>query len=115
MLTLKNLQATWKAGKTSPFQMPLATYWQLAMASKLQSMHDNCTWLLVLLPPGKRSIQTQWIFKLKPGINGSPMRYKARLVAWSFQQQHGIDYQEIFVPIVRWETIKTVAALAFQN
>lgn len=85
---------------------------QRAMASELQSIHNNHTWSLVSLPPGKRSITARWIFKLKQGLNGSLVRYKVCLVAWDFQQKHGIDYQEIFASVVPWKTIKTVAAIA---
>ena len=42
-------------------------------------------------------------------------RYKARLVAQDFSQKYGIDYDEIFFPVVRSESIRTVIALAAQN
>ena len=40
------------------------------------------------------------------------IKYKARLVARGFQQQHGIDYNDIFAPVVWWPTIRLVLALA---
>jgi hypothetical protein len=38
-------------------------------------------------------------------------KYKARLVAEGFSQQHGIDSREVFAPIARWDTIRTMTAV----
>ncbi|KAL4591085.1 hypothetical protein LXL04_004034 [Taraxacum kok-saghyz] len=42
-------------------------------------------------------------------------RYKARLVDKGYKQKYVIDYQEVFAPIIRLETIRIVLALAAQN
>ena len=47
--------------------------------------------------------------------NGSVEQYKARLVAQGFTQKFGIDYDETFCPVVRFESVRTVIALAVQN
>lgn len=86
--------------------------WIAAMEAEYASILRNETWDLMPLPPGKRAITARWIYKLKPGSPGQPPRYKARLVARGFQQQQGIDYGETFAPVVRWETIRIISALA---
>lgn len=40
--------------------------------------------------------------------------HKARQVAQGFLQKHGIDYDETFCPVVRFESVRTVIALAAQ-
>jgi hypothetical protein len=46
------------------------------------------------------------------GANGQIERYKARLVAQGYSQRRGIDYEETFSPVVRFESVRTVIALS---
>ena len=41
----------------------------------------------------------------------SKPKYKAQLVAKGFRQQQGIDFEEIFSPIVKMATLRCVLAL----
>ena len=42
-------------------------------------------------------------------------KYKARLVAKGYKQKVGIDYEEVFAPVARIETVRLVISLATQN
>ena len=66
-------------------------------------------------PKGKCSITANWIFKIKRNMHGDINKFKARLVARGFQQQEGIDYHDVFAPVVRWSTIRLILALAAQR
>ena len=65
-----------------------------------QSAHDNHTFELVKLPKGKRALKNRWVYRLKQDENSSSPRYKARLVVKGYSQKKGVDFEEIFSPVV---------------
>jgi hypothetical protein len=52
------------------------------------------------------------VYKAKQDAEGRVIKCKARLVARGFEQQQGLDYEETFVPVVKWGTLRGLAALA---
>ena len=86
--------------------------WEKAMQSEMDSLHKNSTWELVHLPDGKRALPCKWVYKLKVTANDGKPKYKARLVAKGFRQQQGVDFEEIFSPVVKMTTLRCVLALA---
>nr|GFC32463.1 retrovirus-related Pol polyprotein from transposon TNT 1-94 [Tanacetum cinerariifolium] len=60
----------------------------------------------------KSAIKTKWIFKNKKDESSLVIQKKARLVAVSYSQQEGIDYDETFAPVARIEAIRLFLAYA---
>lgn len=89
-----------------------AAEWQQAMQDEYQSLINNNTWSLVDVPTGKKIIPCKWVYKTKLNENGDVTRYKARLVIKGFQQTKGIDYHEIYAPVVRHSCIRYIIGLA---
>ena len=93
-----------------------ADKWLSAMQEEMESLQKNCTWDLVELPKNKKPIRCKWIYKHKEGIpNVEEPRYKARLVAKGFSQIPGIDYTDIFSPVVKHSSIRAILALTTHN
>jgi hypothetical protein len=82
------------------------------MAEEITALERTGTWDLVSYPPRVRPITCKWVYKVKTRFDGSPERYKARLVARGFQQEHDRDYNETFAPFANMTTIHTLLAVA---
>jgi hypothetical protein len=74
---------------------------------ELDSLHRCKVFELVDPPKGCKVIKNRWVFDLK-----SDGHKKARLVAKGFSQVEGIDYDTIFSPVVQFETVQLMIALA---
>lgn len=86
--------------------------WLEACKDKIFSIEKNKTWVLTDLPAGMKPIGLKWVFKVKRNADGSINKFKARLVAKGYVQRHGVDYDEVFAPVARIETIRLIVALA---
>jgi NAD dependent epimerase/dehydratase family enzyme len=68
------------------------SHWQEAIDTEYKSLQERQTWSLVVKLAGRKIVDNKWVFKIKRTI----ARYKARLVARGFTQEHGIDYTAKF-------------------
>ncbi|CAI7779354.1 unnamed protein product [Closterium sp. NIES-53] len=107
----------------SPVEMPVepttlkealessdAEEWKKAMESELKSIEENGTWELVELPEGHKAITSKWLFNIKSDADAKIERYKSRLVAKGYQQKEKVDYNELFAPVVKPTTLRTLLA-----
>src|SRR5690606_14460095 len=86
--------------------------WIGSMTEESISLDKNQTWDLVELPKGKKAIGCKWVYKKKQGMTEKePEKFKSRLVAKGYSQRKGIDYDEIFSPVVRHTSIRVVLSL----
>ena len=82
------------------------------MEEEMASIIDNQTWSLDSLPAGHRAIGLKWVFKLKKDPDGNVIKHKARLVVKGYSQRQGVDFDEVFAPVARMETVRVLLALA---
>lgn len=86
--------------------------WVAAMDEEMKSLATNGTWDLCELPSGRTAIGSKWVYKAKTDALGEICRYKARLVAQGFSQKYGIDYDQVFAPVVKQTTFRILLSLA---
>ena len=86
--------------------------WREAMESEYSSLLKNDTWNLVPPPEGKNIVGSRWILKVKRDQDGGVDRFKARLVAQGYSQVKGVDYDEVFSPVARYTSVRSLLALA---
>ena len=82
------------------------------MQEEMQSLEKNSTWDVVRLPKHKKVIRCKWIFKRKEGLSPSePPKFKTRLVTKGLSQIPGVDYNDVFSPVVKYSSIHTFSVL----
>ncbi|EDK44873.1 conserved hypothetical protein [Lodderomyces elongisporus NRRL YB-4239] len=87
-----------------------ASRWKEAINEELHAHAENQTFSLVRLPKGRNAITSRWVFTIK-----KDGRFKARLVARVPSQVKGIDYEKTFAPVIRYESLRIMMAIAAQK
>ncbi|GJX16863.1 zinc finger, CCHC-type containing protein [Tanacetum coccineum] len=85
----------------------------------LNDLYENTEELLLAEDKPKNykeaSSDQKWIKAMKRDANGNIIKHKERLVAKGYIQEHGIDFEEVFAPVAKMETIRLLLAIAANN
>jgi len=73
--------------------------WVTVMQEELHQFERNKVWHLEPRPKDRSIIGTKWVFKNKLNEFGIVTQNKARVVVQGYNQEEGIDYEEIFATI----------------
>jgi Reverse transcriptase (RNA-dependent DNA polymerase) len=78
--------------------------WRVVMKKKVHSLQKNLTWTLVEQPKDKKVIGCKCVFKKNDDAEG--VRYKTRLVAKDYSQVEGVNFNEVFILVVKYTSIR---------
>nr|XP_009773554.1 PREDICTED: uncharacterized protein LOC104223752 [Nicotiana sylvestris] len=87
--------------------------WIASMQDELHQFERNYMWHLVPQLLDRIVIGTRWVLRNKLDEFGNTIRNKVRLVVQGYNQEEGIDYDEIFTPVAQIEAIRILIAFAF--
>lgn len=88
-----------------------AQQWK-AMAKEFASLTSNQTWVMKPLPEGRKAVKCKWIYKVKYKPSGEVERFKARLVAKGFLQVAGVDFDETYAPVIKYDAVRAVFVIS---
>ena len=88
--------------------------WRSAMVEEISAIERNKTWTLVKAPPGIKPIRVKWVYRMKKDQTRAIVKHKARLVAKGYSQKFRIDYEEIYAPVARFDSIRILIAIEAQ-
>lgn len=86
--------------------------WRKAMRDEIDALEKNKTLEITDLPPGKKAIGCQGVFKTKLKHDGSFERDKARLVVLENHQKEGEDFTDTSALVAKLVTVHTFLAVA---
>lgn len=89
-----------------------ATHWKRAVHDELTALTSKHVWIETPTPKGKPIVTPRWVFAKKHDAQGHLVRHKARLVARGFTQIHGLNYDETYSPVARYDSLRIIARLA---
>ncbi|KAH9114804.1 hypothetical protein AeMF1_008350 [Aphanomyces euteiches] len=61
------------------------------------------------------ALKCKWLWRIKFDEEGNMTKFKARLVLKGYMQRYGIDYLEIFAPVLRMNTLRLLLCLVAHN
>ncbi|KAL0945251.1 hypothetical protein HGRIS_014893 [Hohenbuehelia grisea] len=91
---------------------PEGPKWQASTHDELTGCEVLHTWDLVVAPPDANIVKSRYVYRYKLDADGEITRYKTRLVAKGYSQIYGVNYFEIFAPVVKLSTLRVILAFA---
>ena len=79
---------------------PHANEWRSAFDLELKQIEKYKIWTKVSKPAGSHVVGTKWVFKID-----TIDKFRARLVIKGYAQVKGLDYTELFSPVISFDVM----------
>lgn len=83
-----------------------------AMKNEYAALLKNEFRELAQFREGQKAIKNKYVFTTKSDKDGNLEKFKARLVVKGCSQTYGVNYLETFSPVVRYDTVRMIFAIA---
>ncbi|SPC61745.1 uncharacterized protein UHOD_11884 [Ustilago sp. UG-2017b] len=107
-IIVTNLKPSIKEALAEPDQI----HWREAIKAKMDGLESMQIWETVDRLEGATFVDSKLVLQVKTDANNIPYKFKARFCVCGFSQREGIDYDEIFTPVVPKDAIRTLLAIA---
>ena len=85
--------------------------WKTIMKTEMISLVENEIWELIKRSFERVVITERWMFKLKYNVNDCIFRYKARWVIHEYKKKKNVDYNFIWIEIIKSTSFRILFAL----
>lgn len=92
-------------------ECPEVKDWKEAMDDEISNLKSRGVYEEISRPQNVHVLGNRWIYKLKKDAEGKCTQFRARLVAQGYKQRDGIDYDEVFAPVVNFAVIRLMFVL----
>ena len=92
--------------------------WKIVDDAKIKVSKDMRIYVRVersQIPKGTKVLETRMVYKLKKDLNEKILRYKARCVVQDFRQIQDVDFDDIYVVVVKIMSFKTLFAIVVKK
>jgi len=97
---------------TEALRHPAADEWVAGEEEEIGSFYSTQTWAEVDIPEGANLMKSKWVYREKKDDTGTTTVHRSRLVCCGYSQIHGVDYDEVFAPVIRHSTFRLILALS---
>ena len=82
-------------------KLPLCDKWKMTMKNEIQLLKNNNTWDIVNVLSNQHVLKEHWVYKVKCDTHDQVSHYKAHWVVKGYEQQFDINYDQIFVSVIK--------------
>ncbi|GBO03580.1 Retrovirus-related Pol polyprotein from transposon TNT 1-94 [Araneus ventricosus] len=104
---MTEIPKTFKETQISPNKLK----WDEAMSEEIKLMQNRKIWDLVEPKSNMKVLGCRWVYSIKHDEKNNVKKYKSRLVAQGFKQRPGVDFTDVFAPLVNFDIIKFLFVL----